>query len=89
MAAVEIVPARFPEDHAAVEQLMREYVGSLGVDLGFQSISAELASLPGDYTPPGGVMILRARRSDPEESRELACVALRPRGAGASSRAAG
>jgi putative acetyltransferase len=61
-----------PADLADVLALLREYVDGLGVDLAFQDIEAELESLPGDYAPPGGRLLV-AR----EDTRPAGCVALR------------
>jgi ribosomal protein S18 acetylase RimI-like enzyme len=70
-------PASFPDDLPEVRALFREYADSLGVDLSFQDFDRELASLPGDYVPPGGAMLLA------EQAGAVAgCVALRPLDAG-------
>jgi putative acetyltransferase len=57
--------------------LFREYQQSLGVDLCFQNFEQELASLPGDYAPPSGRLLLA--RSGLEVA---GCVALRKIGEG-------
>ena len=61
-----------PEDVEAVRLLFLEYQDSLGVDLCFQGFDRELAELPGDYTPPGGRLLV-AR----DGGAAVACVALR------------
>src|ERR1700687_2794524 len=70
-----IVAAVTPRDVETVRELFREYQQSLGVDLGFQGFEQELASLPGNYAPPRGrLLIVR----DGDEA--AGCVALRPLG---------
>jgi ribosomal protein S18 acetylase RimI-like enzyme len=61
------------EEMATVAALFRDYVASLGVDLSYQGIEAELASLPGAYAPPSGALLLAVSPL----SRPLGCVALR------------
>jgi GNAT superfamily N-acetyltransferase len=53
-----IRPASFPDDLLEVRTLFREYADSLGVDLSFQDFDRELASLPGDYAPPRGSLLV-------------------------------
>ena len=60
-----------------VDKLLREYAASLGFDLCFQGFDRELATLPGDYAPAAGRLLL-AR----VDGALAGCVALRPLGAG-------
>jgi ribosomal protein S18 acetylase RimI-like enzyme len=68
-----LVPARTVDDFAAVARLFAAYSAALGVDLSYQDFGAELASLPGEYAPPDGELLL-VRSADDEP---LGCVALR------------
>lgn len=52
-----IVPAR-ADDIPTVRNLLRDYADSLEFSLDFQDFSRELASLPGEYAPPGGALLL-------------------------------
>src|SRR3546814_10235228 len=47
---------------------------SLGIDLSFQDVAAELAELPGKYAPPRGVILIARDGA----GAALGCVALRP-----------
>jgi GNAT superfamily N-acetyltransferase len=73
-AAFSIDPVRAAEDVAAAAHLFEAYQASLGIDLAYQDFAAELAGLPGKYTPPAGALLL-ARGAD---RTVLGCVALRP-----------
>jgi ribosomal protein S18 acetylase RimI-like enzyme len=70
---VEIRPASSPDDLARARELFREYAASLPFDLSFQDFERELASLPGNYAPPAGALLLAS-----EGGEAAGCVALRP-----------
>ena len=69
--------AETDEQVEEARRLFREYEEATGVDLCFQNFAQELASLPGDYAPPSGALIL-ARKGE----RVAGCVALRKYEAG-------
>ena len=70
---VAIVPSGDDRRLRQVRALFEEYARSLGVDLGFQGFSAELAGLPGDYALPAGRLLLARSGAMP-----AGCVAVRP-----------
>jgi ribosomal protein S18 acetylase RimI-like enzyme len=74
MSRTTIMPARSPEDIAAVARLFQAYAASLSVDLAYQDFAAELAGLPGSYAPPSGRLLLARDAA----GQALGCVALRP-----------
>ena len=55
---VTLTGASQPEDLAAAATLFQEYADSLGIDLRFQGFEAELSTLPGEYSPPRGCLLL-------------------------------
>jgi putative acetyltransferase len=67
-----IAPAATPRDIAEVRTLFAEYAGLVTEALCFQNFDAELAALPGDYAPPGGVLLIARDGTAP-----AGCVALR------------
>lgn len=69
---MQIVQALLPQQIALARELLVEYVRSLPVDLGFQQIEREIELFPGDYTPPGGCLLLAL-----EAEHAAGCVALR------------
>jgi ribosomal protein S18 acetylase RimI-like enzyme len=70
---ITIHPTTDAASMAAVRSLFLEYAASLEVDLAYQDFQREVASLPGDYAPPKGCLLL-AR----EGTTAVACVAVRP-----------
>ena len=68
-----IRPANLPDELRTVRALLREYESELGIDLGFPEFERELESLPGDYAPPQGALLLAE-----VEGAVAGCVALRP-----------
>jgi ribosomal protein S18 acetylase RimI-like enzyme len=69
---MKLLPVETSEHTEEVRSLFVEYEDSTGIDLCFQNFERELASLPGDYAPPTGLLIL-AR----EDEASAGCVALR------------
>ncbi|HEX8688034.1 MAG TPA: GNAT family N-acetyltransferase [Pyrinomonadaceae bacterium] len=65
------------EQVGRARELFEEYAAATGVDLCFQNFAAELASLPGDYAPPTGRLILGYAGDE-----VAGCVALRRLGEG-------
>jgi ribosomal protein S18 acetylase RimI-like enzyme len=68
-----VLPASSDSDTQAVRQLFEQCAASLAIDLGFQNFERELASLPGDYSPPQGALFLVRADGSP-----AGCVGLRP-----------
>ena len=69
---LNIAPASAPQDIEAIRILFGEYSELVAEALCFQNFDDELAALPGEYAPPGGVLLV-AR----EGSEAAGCVALR------------
>ncbi|WP_296873555.1 GNAT family N-acetyltransferase [Tibeticola sp.] len=70
---ITLIQATEPAHIEAASALMREYADGLGVDLCFQNFEQELATLPGDYAPPRGSLLLALVDEEP-----AGCCALRP-----------
>jgi len=70
---VEIRAAESKGDWVTARELFEEYAATLGFDLSFQQFDREVASLPGHYAPPRGVILLAL-----DGSAAAGCVALRP-----------
>jgi ribosomal protein S18 acetylase RimI-like enzyme len=69
---LEIRPATSAEEVETARRLFREYADGLGVDLSFQNFDEELATLPGDYAPPDGRLLLAW-----DGTEAAGCVAMR------------
>jgi ribosomal protein S18 acetylase RimI-like enzyme len=69
---LNIAPATSVRDIADVRELCREYALLVAEALSFQNFDRELEALPGEYVPPGGVLLI-ARDAD----KAAGCVALR------------
>ncbi len=57
----------------AVRALFLEYAGTLGFSLCFQGFDKELETLPGDYAPPRGLLLLAC-----QDGQDAGCIGLRP-----------
>jgi GNAT superfamily N-acetyltransferase len=71
---IAVVEARWPDDRDTVRALFRAYIDGLDIDLGFQGVEAELASLPGKYARPEGLVLL----ARDETGAAIGTVAYRP-----------
>ena len=69
---IRLVLARTSVQLRDTRALFLEYAASLGFDLHFQDFDREVASLPGEYVPPGGTLLLALA-----DERAAGCVALR------------
>ena len=56
--AIELQRPTTAADLARTVEIFREYAASLDVSLCFQNFDAELGSLPGEYAPPRGALML-------------------------------
>ncbi|HYP26952.1 MAG TPA: GNAT family N-acetyltransferase [Blastocatellia bacterium] len=70
---IEIGDAYDPASVGAARELFKEYQQALGIDLSFQGFETELETLPGEYAPPRGRLLL-AR----DGGAVIGCVAVRP-----------
>jgi len=71
---VQIRRAESEADILSIARLFGAYAASLPVDLDYQGFDAEVARLPGEYTPPRGALLLACD----ERGDVLGCIALRP-----------
>lgn len=72
MDLLRIVENEGRENLAEVRNLFEEYANSLTINLDFQGFREELASLPGEYAPPDGCLLLALWKG-----QVAGCVALR------------
>ncbi|MCE2878861.1 MAG: GNAT family N-acetyltransferase [Comamonadaceae bacterium] len=70
---VELISPSQHHELAAVRIIFQEYADALGIDLDFQGFAAELSTLPGEYAPPRGAMLLALI-----DGQVVGCCALRP-----------
>lgn len=70
---VSIIRATTRAHLSAAADLFREYAASLPFSLCFQGFEEELATLPGKYAPPAGVILLAMAGETP-----VGCIAMRP-----------
>lgn len=71
-ASIHILEAHEPAHLPTVIALFQDYAASLNISLDFQGFDAELATLPGDYQPPRGCLLLAL-----VDGRPAGCVAMR------------
>jgi putative acetyltransferase len=71
-ANIEVIQTTLPEHIEQARELFLEYGRSLGFSLCFQNFDEELKSLPGDYGPPSGRLLL-SQYAD----HAAGCIALR------------
>jgi GNAT superfamily N-acetyltransferase len=69
---MKISAAATGDDLQHVRQLFREYESSLGMSLCFQNFQAELDTLPSDYAPPDGCLLIARYQEE-----VAGCIALR------------
>lgn len=69
---MRIVQANSQDDIEHARTLFQEYQAGLGISLCFQNFDQELKSLPGDYAPPDGRLLLAT-----ENDQIAGCIALR------------
>jgi putative acetyltransferase len=69
---MKLIQAESAGEIDLARELFKEYAAGLGISLCFQNFDKELVSLPGDYVPPSGRLLLAM-----EDDAAVGCVALR------------
>ena len=69
---MELIQAQSTEQVESARELFNEYAAWLGFSLCFENFEKELTSLPGDYAPPQGRLLLAI-----DNDHFAGCVALR------------
>lgn len=69
---MEIRPAKTSSEVESARRLFVDYQTELGIDLCFQGFTQELATLPGDYASPRGILLVAW-----EDGSAHGCVAVR------------
>ena len=79
---VSIRAAETRDDVASFAAFCVQYadwlMASFNIDVSFQSFQQELDSLPGDYAPPGGTILLASATSADGKTQDIGAVAIRP-----------
>jgi hypothetical protein len=68
---VKILAAETPDHHKDAAALFREYAEIPGIEACIDSLDLEVSSLPGEYVPPAGVLLLAYAGNEP-----AGCVAI-------------
>ena len=55
---ITLLSPALPHEMHVVRDIFQEYADTLDVDLSFQNFAQELATLPGEYAPPRGHILL-------------------------------
>ena len=80
---IRVRDATGENDWPVVREMFLEYAGSLDFGLDFQDFESEVASLPGEYAPPGGCVLLaevggETAAGAAPRTATAGCVAMRP-----------
>ena len=70
---IQFITPTTPEELEATRGIFEEYAAQLGIDLCFQNFDTELASLPGEYAAPQGILLLAM-----VDGSIAGCCAMRP-----------